>query len=139
MIQSRRSHIVHVNGRAVALWLRAVVVIAMIGCVWMTGARAGVLEVDDGDTAGLISAINTALADPMIDTINLASNGEYVLTAPADFFSGANGLPQIYSALVIKREHLCAFGPAPDARLDDDLLPAALVACRAEFRRTTAK
>src|SRR5439155_11775330 len=49
-------------------------------------------NIANGDVAGLISAINTANSNNQDDTINLASNGDYVLTAPDN---GSNGLPVI--------------------------------------------
>ncbi|TVQ32690.1 MAG: hypothetical protein EA376_04815 [Phycisphaeraceae bacterium] len=64
-------------------------------------ARAGSVNVANGDTAGLIAAINTVLSDAELDTINLAPDGAYVLTEVDNTFSGANGLPQIYSTLTI--------------------------------------
>ena len=55
-------------------------------------AEAATFNIANGDVAGLISAINTANSNNQDDTINLASNGDYVLTVPDN---GSNGLPVI--------------------------------------------
>src|SRR5437899_9181705 len=55
-------------------------------------APAATFNIANGDVAGLISAINTANSNNQDDTINLASNSDYVLTAPDN---GSNGLPVI--------------------------------------------
>ena len=57
-------------------------------------APAATFNIADGDVAGLISAINTANSNNQDDTINLASSGNYVLTAANN---GSNGLPIIGS------------------------------------------
>ena len=43
------------------------------------------VSIADGDVAALIAAINAANANPGPDIINLAPNGNYVLTAVAEF------------------------------------------------------
>src|SRR5437870_5214215 len=55
-------------------------------------APAATFTIANGDVAGLISAINTANGNNQDDTINLASNGDYVLSAANN---GENGLPVI--------------------------------------------
>ena len=54
-----------------------------------------VIDVAAGDVSGLIAAINTANADPPGDTITLAANSTYDLTAVNNTTGGANGLPVI--------------------------------------------
>lgn len=69
--------------------------------------RAADFFVPNGDTAGLIAAINNAnneTAYPGSDTIRLASGGLYTLTGRGDptNFYGFNGLPVISSTIVIE-------------------------------------
>src|SRR5271166_1811531 len=52
----------------------------------------------NGDVAGLIGAIQTANGDGQADTIVLASNGTYQLTAANNTTNGGNGLPVITSS-----------------------------------------
>ncbi|HMQ05498.1 MAG TPA: choice-of-anchor Q domain-containing protein [Pyrinomonadaceae bacterium] len=69
----------------------------------LTVSQGTTINVPDGDVAGLIAAINSANADPGTDTINLATRGTYMLTAPAgeNSFRGAFGLPSITTSIVI--------------------------------------
>ena len=63
-----------------------------------------IINVADGDVSGLIAAINATNAHPGPDTINLAPNGTYTLTAVADDgggYWGPTGLPWIRSQLTI--------------------------------------
>lgn len=66
-----------------------------------TDVRAAVFNIADGDVPGLIAAINTANANGDADTINLAANGAYTLTAVDNLTDGPNGLPSIDSELTI--------------------------------------
>ncbi|MBI1765773.1 MAG: hypothetical protein HYR56_30580 [Acidobacteria bacterium] len=52
-----------------------------------------VVNIADGDVAGLIAAINTANTNGCPTTINLAPNGTYTLTAVADYGLGESGAP----------------------------------------------
>jgi hypothetical protein len=83
-----------------AVLLVAGLLLALVG---PSAAKAASFDLANGDIAGLISAINQANANGQSNTINLASNGTYVLTAvdnsPAS--QGANGLPVISSDLTI--------------------------------------
>jgi len=60
-------------------------------------------NIANGDVAGLIAAINAANAAPDPDTINLAANGIYELTAVhnTSYWTGPTGLPQILNPLAI--------------------------------------
>jgi hypothetical protein len=61
---------------------------------------AAVINVADGDVAGLITAINTANTNGQSDVINLAPNGTYTLTAVDNTTNGANGLPLIINDVI---------------------------------------
>lgn len=61
--------------------------------------QAATFNVANGDVAGLKSAINTANANNVADTINLAANGTYNLTTVDNNNFGANGLPIIIDDL----------------------------------------
>jgi hypothetical protein len=52
-----------------------------------------VVNIADGDVAGLIAAMNSASATGCPSTINLAHNGNYTLTAVADSGIGESGAP----------------------------------------------
>lgn len=61
-----------------------------------TGAvDAAVFEIPNGDVAALALAINTANTNGEADTINLAANGTYTLTAVDNSVNGATGLPVV--------------------------------------------
>lgn len=60
-------------------------------------AGAATIDVADGDVAGLIAAITTANGNGESDTIRLAPDGLYVLTAVDNTTNGPSGLPQILS------------------------------------------
>jgi hypothetical protein len=71
-----------------------------VGLVFLLALAAGqaaTFNIADGDVAGLIAAIQTANASVDPDTINLAANGTYTLTAVAQGddsgYHGATGLP----------------------------------------------
>ncbi len=55
-------------------------------------APAATFNIANGDVAALKAAITTSNSNGQDDTIELATNGLYTLTAPA---SGLNGLPQV--------------------------------------------
>ncbi len=63
-------------------------------------AQAGVFNLADGDVAALIDAINTSNNNGEVDTIHLATDGDYVLPAVV-FGSSATGLPRIEGTLTI--------------------------------------
>jgi fibronectin-binding autotransporter adhesin len=54
--------------------------------------QAATFNIANGDVAGLIGAINTANSNSQDDTINLATNGDYVVTVQDN---ASNGLPVI--------------------------------------------
>ncbi|MCW5775740.1 MAG: hypothetical protein KIS87_04760 [Phycisphaeraceae bacterium] len=54
--------------------------------------------IDDGDVPALIAAIEAATANGEADTIHLAADGTYTLTAP---YSGLTGLPSITTEIAI--------------------------------------
>ena len=64
---------------------------------------AATFNIPDGDVAGLIAAINTANTNPDADTISLAPNGTYTLTAVnwTYYYTGPSGLPAISSPMTI--------------------------------------
>lgn len=65
-------------------------------------ARAADFHVADGDVPGLIAAIDAANANPGADTIYLAPDGVYTLTAVHNTGTfGSNGLPPITQGLTI--------------------------------------
>src|SRR5437588_2709680 len=90
-------------------------------------AQAAVFNIADGDVAGLKSAINTANSNGQDDTINLATNGTYTLTAVDNTDNGANGLPRILEDLAGQTSHsltingngatIVRTGTAPDFRI----------------------
>jgi subtilase family protein/Big-like domain-containing protein/cadherin-like protein/FG-GAP repeat protein len=64
-----------------------------------------VINIDDGDVAFLISAIDAAnddISNPGIDIIELASKGYYLLADVEDDTNGNSGLPAITSEIIIK-------------------------------------
>jgi hypothetical protein len=72
----------------------------------LSAGHAATFNIADGDVAGLIAAIQTANANGQANTINLAPNGSYILTALAEFpveygAPGAVGLPVVRSVLTI--------------------------------------
>jgi CSLREA domain-containing protein len=71
------------------------VALGAIVFVSTTGARAAVFSIPNGDIAALKSAITVANGNGQADTINLATNGIYTLTAIDNSTHGANGLPVI--------------------------------------------
>src|SRR5262245_53219550 len=79
----------------------ALVVAAIWTCV-LTRGWATTFNIPDGDVAGLIKAINDANANPGADTISLAANGTYTLTAIDNAWYGPNGLPPIASPIIIE-------------------------------------
>ena len=77
-------------------------IIALILAILLAGNRSVVhadeFTIADGDVAGLIDALNTANANGVADTINLAVDGDYTILA----FSRTPGdLPSIESEIVI--------------------------------------
>jgi CSLREA domain-containing protein len=64
-------------------------------------AQAATFAIPCNDTAGLIAAINTANSNGEADTIALAANCTYTLTAVDNTNDGANGLPSISSDITI--------------------------------------
>ncbi len=82
---------------------RAMVVLAWVAACFAFGAplQAAEFHIANGDSAGLIDAINAANADPTTPaTIHLANNGTYVLTTAVSGASGT-GTPQITSKITI--------------------------------------
>ena len=77
--------------------------LALVGLFWPNPARAADFPVACADVPGLISAINNANANAENDSITLADNCTYSLTAidNAPAYPGANGLPSITSAITI--------------------------------------
>jgi hypothetical protein len=77
--------------------------ILLCGLLTALSARhlpAAIINVADGDVAGLIAAINTANTNGQSDVINLAANGTYTLTAVDNSTNGANGLPLIVNDVI---------------------------------------
>jgi len=58
-------------------------------------ASAATFNIADGDVAALKNAINTANGNGQDDTIELATNGTYVLTIADNYFYDYNGLPRV--------------------------------------------
>lgn len=56
-------------------------------------SHAATFNIANGNVSALITAINTANTNNQDDTINLASNGSYVLTTVQDTGLGTTGLP----------------------------------------------
>src|SRR4030095_9071515 len=69
----------------------------------ISAVQAATINVADGDVAGLIAAITQANATPGLDTLILASNGNYTLTQVhnSSASTGANGLPVVSDPLRI--------------------------------------
>ena len=59
------------------------------------------IEVGNGDVASFVAAITTLNAAGG-GVIQLASNGQYSFTTPADWWYGPNALPAVTSAIVIE-------------------------------------
>jgi hypothetical protein len=64
-------------------------------------AQATVIQVNNGDVAGLITAITT-LNGGSGGFIELAQNGQYVVTEPSDWWYGPNAFPAISSNIYIE-------------------------------------
>src|SRR5687768_5111735 len=60
-----------------------------------TAAHSAVFNIPDGDVDALKNAMNAANANDETDVINLALNGNYILTAPDNSTNGPNGLPLV--------------------------------------------
>src|SRR5947209_19899668 len=58
-------------------------------------AQINIVNIANGDIAGLKAALNAANNNGKDDIINLASGGSYVLTAVDNTTTGATGLPVI--------------------------------------------
>ena len=87
-----------IAGVAMAVVFSILCVSVSVANAW---AQAGqTISVDNGDVAGLISAIQTLNANGG-GTIDLASSGTYSVTAPSDWWFGPNAFPAISSAIVI--------------------------------------
>ena len=74
-------------------WLRSACY--LLGLFTATAAYSAVFNIPNGDVAGLISAMTVANSNGQADVINLAANGNYVLTAPDNSLNGPNGLPVV--------------------------------------------
>ena len=70
---------------------------ALVSASFCLQASAATFTIADGDVAALKAAIATANSNGEDDTIELAANGSYSLTAVDNTFNGDNGLPQIDS------------------------------------------
>src|SRR5437016_690758 len=70
---------------------------ALVAALLCRHASAATFTIADGDVAALKMAIATANSNNADDTINLAANGHYMLTAADNTTNGANGLPVITS------------------------------------------
>src|SRR5687768_5470856 len=60
-----------------------------------TAAHGAVFNIPDGDVDALKNAMTAANTNDETDIINLAANGNYVLTAPDNTTNGPNGLPLV--------------------------------------------
>lgn len=58
-------------------------------------AHGAVFVIADGDVTAFKNAINATNVNGEDDTIELATNGNYVLTVPDNYFNDYNGLPRI--------------------------------------------
>jgi CSLREA domain-containing protein len=69
----------------------------VVACCVAGIAHGAVFNVANGDVSGLVSAITTANGNNQADTINLATDGNYTLTAVnhSDAQIGPSGLPQL--------------------------------------------
>ena len=65
-----------------------------------TAPSSSSISINNGDVAGLISAIQT-LNSSGGGTIELAAGGSYPVSAPSDWWYGPNAFPAIRSAIVI--------------------------------------
>lgn len=84
----------------------ALIALVLMLSLWPGVAQADTFNIADGDVAGLIVAINTANANGVPDTINLAPGGIYTLTAVDNTSAGydggsGTGLPIITSQITI--------------------------------------
>ena len=81
---------------------------------------AAVFNIANGDVAGLINAINIANTNNEADTIILATNGSYVLTAVDNTDHGPSGLPVI----VYDNDHALVIGGNGSTIMRDAAAPA---------------
>src|SRR3954451_5733007 len=64
--------------------------------LWITkAAHSAVFNIPDGDVAALKNAMSVANANGEADVINLAVNGDYILTDADNSINGPNGLPLV--------------------------------------------
>ncbi len=67
----------------------------LLGVFITAAAHGAVFNIPDGDVAALKNAMNVANTNDEADVINLAANGNYILTAPDNSLNGPNGLPLV--------------------------------------------
>ena len=91
----------HIAKRSIVLLWIALLGFAILSIGTAPTVHAATFNIADGDVSGLIAAINTANGDGVPDTIELATNGTYELTAVDNNTNGPNGLPSIISDLTI--------------------------------------
>lgn len=100
-------------------WKRSLAGMALLLALGQTSALAATYSIADGDVAGLIAAINAANANSNFDTIQLAANSTFTLTAVNSDLSGPTGLPVVTSAITIEGDGatISRAGSAPEFRL----------------------
>src|ERR1700720_4119947 len=82
----------HKFARSARRLLQSAMLTAALMFLATASARAATFNISDGNVAALINAIKTANNNRQNDTIELAANGTYSLTAS---YSGSDGLPII--------------------------------------------
>src|SRR4051812_41035779 len=68
---------------------------SLLGVFITTVAHSAIFNIPDGDVVALKNAMTTANGNDEADTINLALNGDYVLTTADNTLNGPNGLPLV--------------------------------------------
>lgn len=86
-------------GKSRIPWLLALAAIVLQGLAVAQVALAATFNIPDGDTVALINAIDAANANSEADTIHLAQDGTYILTAEVDV---ELGLPLVTSTIRVE-------------------------------------
>src|SRR5580658_3704893 len=94
--RARLARVMSINSTIAA----SLTVLGILGSMQVCSAQSTIIQVNNGDVAGLITAINTLNAGSG-GFIELAQNGQYVVTAPSDWWYGPNAFPAIASNIDI--------------------------------------
>src|SRR5580658_10376878 len=95
--RARLARVMSINSTIAA----SLTVLGILGSMQVCSAQSTIIQVNNGDVAGLITAITT-LNGGSGGFIELAQNGQYVVTAPNNWWYGPNAFPAISSNIYIE-------------------------------------